>query len=170
MVVLERFPEAQRRHYQSQGGDRSPCFASLGVVPMGVWGLAPISREAIKKGGCGGLPPLCRKAVLYTSHTTGDQPAGFTLLVLPGLPRISGHFRTNHGVARSWLTLGTTHEWTKYSWDTHGPPPKRRGAGAKKKVPYVPRTFVEVGRNQAISHKKWDLGFVFRFERLKMER
>ena len=66
--------------------------------------------------------------------------------------------------------FGTTHEWTKYSWDTHGPPPKRRGAGAKKKVPYVPRTFVEVGRNQAISHKKWYLGFVFRFERLKMER
>ena len=92
------------------------------------------------------------------------------LLVLPGLCRISGHFRTNHGVARSWLTLGTTHEWRKYSWDTHGPPPKRRGAGAKKKVLYVPRTFVEVGRNHAISHKKWGSGFVCRIERHKMER
>ena len=38
---------------------------------MGVWGLAPISREAIKKRGCGGLPPPLREAPHYWEHPAG---------------------------------------------------------------------------------------------------
>ena len=43
---------------------------------MGVWGLAPISREAIKKRGCGGLPPPLREAPHYW-----EPPAGGTFYV-----------------------------------------------------------------------------------------
>ena len=44
---------------------------TLVLGTMGVWGLAPISREAIKKRGCGGLPPPLREAPHYWEHPAG---------------------------------------------------------------------------------------------------